>query len=389
MNKFEIESTSRHTAKATDIILRETTATRLIFRPLLVDNSNDSKACIRGDFIFQRKNLSDSWEDYKELNLSDLKAKEWVKVELKSSEVLTLFEALDGLYELYRQEGITRGQREFVSIDSGLLSLLETTEANFNDLLNKYPNKGVNLLNRLLNWCNKINLPEQLSDELPFLNITQLQEINVVTGLATLKNSLKIWQENQSVSSEEFWQNTFSEYSFVLSQIFTHPVVIIQEKAFVSGKSIDNKGGNITDFLAQNNVSKNTVLIEIKTPNSKLLGTKYRNVYQISGELSGAITQVANYKYQLTTDLYRLKHTSSKDFEFESLEPDCIVIIGNYLTEISNDRSKKESFELFRSHLRGIQILTYDEIFEKVKMLIELLEGNSIKNMQIIDDEPF
>ena len=97
---------------------------------------------------------------------------------------------------------------------------------------------------------------------------------------------MNIWKQNQDNSDEDFWQRTLSDNSFVLSQMFANPVIIIKGKAYVGGKSITNTGGSIVDFLAKNDITNDAVLIEIKTPTTKLLGNKYRDgVYPISSEL--------------------------------------------------------------------------------------------------------
>jgi len=130
-------------------------------------------------------------------------------------------------------------------------------------------------------------------------------------------------------------------------------------------------------MLFANNVSKNAILIEIKTPATKLLGSRYRSIYSISAELSGAIVQVANYKHSLEHEFNALK--VSTHFEIESFEPSCLIIAGNYERELDNP-DKKKSFELFRSRLQGIEIITYDELFGKVCLLVNLLEGKSFGN---------
>ncbi|WP_331457100.1 hypothetical protein [Bacillus sp. LK2] len=38
-----------------DIVLRENTSTRFLFRPKLVNNIHDENAAVRGNFIFQKK----------------------------------------------------------------------------------------------------------------------------------------------------------------------------------------------------------------------------------------------------------------------------------------------------------------------------------------------
>ena len=53
------------------------------------------------------------------------------------------------------------------------------------------------------------------------------------------------------------------------------------------------------------------------------------------------------------------------------------MVIGNYSREINRSSVKKKSLGLFRSHLKDIEIITYDELFGKVQFLIDLLEGES------------
>jgi len=132
------------------------------------------------------------------------------------------------------------------------------------------------------------------------------------------------------------------------------------------------------------------VLIEIKTPKTQLLNGQYRgNAYSISTELSGAVVQVANYKSSLQSEYHKL--VQDKD-EMEAFEPNCVVIIGNYSREINQSSVKKKSLGLFRSHLKDIEIITYDELFGKVQFLVDLLEGksgNNIPNKEDDFDVPF
>jgi hypothetical protein len=115
-------------------------------------------------------------------------------------------------------------------------------------------------------------------------------------------------------------------------------------------------------------------LIEIKTPKTKLLGSQYRgDIYNISSELSGSVIQTANYKKSLLENYTDL--TKDEERIFNVFNPKSIIIIGNIKSELT-DKKKNKSFELFRSGLNDVQIITYDELFGKVQFLIDLLEGN-------------
>jgi len=179
---------------------------------------------------------------------------------------------------------------------------------------------------------------------------------------------LNIWSSRSKEDSEDFWQETFKDHSYVLSQVFAVPVVFIEEKAYVGGMKIDRQEGKFVDYLLSAESSREAMLVEIKTPITKLLGQRYRNnVYAPSAELSGAISQLLSYKNSLMKS-YREIFTESHDIQ--AFRPRCVLIAGNASEELS-DNYRRESFELFRSSL-DIEIITYDELFRKVEILAEL-----------------
>lgn len=190
-----------------------------------------------------------------------------------------------------------------------------------------------------------------------------------------LKNILKIWNENQENDDEEFWQKVFWDNSIILSQVFSFPVIFIEEKVYVGGKNLSNKGGNLVDFLLKNNLTKNTALIEIKTPKTKIIGSKYRlSVYSISADITGSIVQISNYKDSLTKNYHSLVATMQG--EINAFNPSCMVIAGNAQAELT-DQERIKSFELFRNGLKDVQLVTYDELFRKIEILIDLIEGKN------------
>lgn len=182
--------------------------------------------------------------------------------------------------------------------------------------------------------------------------------------------------DNLDNDSEEFWQtNVFKENQWVLAQIFACPCTIFSDKAYVGGKSIDNTGGNLCDFIYQNRLSQNVALIEIKTPCTEIIGSSYRGTYSFSHELSGAVNQVLNYRDNLTKSYYALCHQSAS--QFEVLSPKCVVIIGKIA---SMDSTQIDAFENFRNSLNNVQILTFDELHQRIINLIAILSEDSIES---------
>jgi hypothetical protein len=235
---------------------------------------------------------------------------------------------------------------------------------------------GINVVSRLVDWITNTAKAKDIITILEKLEFNDLQKLNVAIELSSLKNVLSIWRANQENDNEEFWQQTLSQNSFVFAQLFAFPVIIIEDKAYLGGKGISNRGGNIVDFLCANNLTRDTALIEIKTPQTKLLGSQYRgDVYNISSELSGSVIQVANYQRSLLQNYIILANHAEESFE--AFNPKSIIIIGNIQNELIEER-KKKSFELFRAGLNDVQIVTYDELFGKVEFLIALLQGDVV-----------
>ncbi|CAK2845209.1 Shedu protein SduA C-terminal domain-containing protein [Vibrio crassostreae] len=187
----------------------------------------------------------------------------------------------------------------------------------------------------------------------------------------SLKEAIEIWEKNKDNSSEEFWQDLLTKCPSVLGQVFPNSSFQLGAKSYVGGKNLKNRHGNIVDFIYASKHTDNVVLVEIKTPTKELLGSKYRaNSYAISSELSGSLIQVLNYKEQLLKEYYKLK---GDETSFNAFSPKCLVVIGNIDNEMTN-LSKIKSLELFRGCLSGVQVITYDELFEKAKSVLELVE---------------
>ncbi len=179
------------------------------------------------------------------------------------------------------------------------------------------------------------------------------------------------WHANKSNSLEEFWQQLFNSNPYVLTQIFSVPVVFIRDKAYVGGMNIDQKNAKFVDYLFVNDSSNDALLIEIKTPVTKLLGNKYRNIFKPSSELSGAVVQTLDYRRELAKNIKQI--TEGTDKSLDIFNPRCVIVIGNAAEELDSDL-KKKSFELYRTALKDIEIITYDELFKKAETLATLFK---------------
>lgn len=190
-----------------------------------------------------------------------------------------------------------------------------------------------------------------------------------LSGLDNFLNVVEIWNKNQNEKDEKFWQKLIKENAWLISLAFNQPLFIFKDEGYLGGKSIGNIKGKVVDFVYRNKLTNNIALIEIKTPLSKMVGGKYRDSHSLSRELTGSMNQILRYKDVLTKEFYVLKGNSNEDFEFFNTKG--IVIIGK-VNDL--DQSQRRTFELYRNELRNIDIIGFDELVEKVFMVLNLIE---------------
>lgn len=187
-------------------------------------------------------------------------------------------------------------------------------------------------------------------------------------GVDVLVEALAAWEASDKTEIEEHWQEFLQDRPYLINLIFQGPVVVHTGKAYLGGKKVDNTGGQIVDFLLENSIGGNAALLEIKRPGTKLLmRTAYRGdeIYAPSSELTGSVSQILNYRDTIMTG-----NISPLDV----FMPSCVVLVGNYGAELDSP-AKRRSFELYRSSLNGVSVVTYDELFDRLKKILDVLRG--------------
>ena len=176
---------------------------------------------------------------------------------------------------------------------------------------------------------------------------------------------------------EAIWQKFINENSFIVNMTFGHPVILVKQQASVGGWKLSGDGNKIADFLVKNSLTNNTAILEIKTPQTKIVSKNpvRGGVYAPSSEISGSINQVLDQKYQFQKNIAQLKE-GSRLYNIESYAVHSCLIIG--LTPDSDD--KKKSFELFRNNSKEVEIFTFDEVLEKIKQLHSFLKEANTKS---------
>jgi hypothetical protein len=194
-------------------------------------------------------------------------------------------------------------------------------------------------------------------------NFIQTQnKINIVL----LSSILKEFETLRKVSTdnEKDWQTFFATNAWLLNHLFPFDVILKHKEAYVGGKTIENAEGRVVDFLFDNGFKDNYALLEIKTHKKGLLkNTPYRGteVFAMTDDLSGGINQALDQKQAFIAEY------GNRDTVFD---PKCILVIG-MKSKLSAEQRK--CFELIRSNQKSVDIVTFDELEEKLRGLLKVL----------------
>lgn len=375
MDEIELTSTSATTAVCSPVPLRVTDRVRLVFHPTVVINPHDPRACVRGEFVYQKKSSNGEWRDVQTDSLATIKTGEAFKLELKSAEMLSLVNAIGPIYRMvWTEKRIPRLPTRFVRMGQGLAQLITLSESELEQFLDAHPNDAVAVLGRVLTWLAKRPVTTKAAAALAAIDPDRLPSITALLGVSTLRAALEDWEASEGNEDEDFWQRMLSRHAFVLSQLFAHPIIVIKEKAFLGGKHVDNRGGSYVDFLVAAECTTSVALVEIKTPATPLLGPAYRtDALPPSSHLAGAVAQVLKYR----STFVRAFDALNTDDPRRMLLGGCpaFVVVGH--SKQLDTTEKKESFERFRSQLRDVTIICFDELFSRVAKTVHLLDGPS------------
>ena len=210
----------------------------------------------------------------------------------------------------------------------------------------------------------------------------KLAKLQSEIELVTLKGLIDEYEKMMGErASEKKWQRFFETNPFVLNLAFGYPIIKVQDQASLGGRKLDGRGGKITDFLVKNRMTDNAAIVEIKTPQTRLLNKgQYRGgVYVPSAALSGAVNQALDQQYQFEREILVLKGKNDID-NIESYAVRCCLIVG----KIPVDPDRKKSFELFRRNSKNVEVVTFDELLRKLKDLLSFLgseEGDRSKGV--------
>ena len=350
---------------------------------MVVENDNDPNKCVSGKLIYEKKKKADTEFPTVKLTRGSVKVGEAIEISLGIGETYSLYEGLKALYELHSEIGATpAGSSTFARVDNSFRQFQAIISSDPSAARMLGQSKNFELVKMLLQIITQAESIESLKNGLRELGEANISSLSDATSIAKLEHALVLLDENMDNADEEVWQNIFKENQWILSQVFSCPYTIFENKAYMGGKGLHNRNGNICDFIYQNKLTQNIALVEIKTPCTDLLGRQYRGTYSLSADMSGAVNQIINYKDHLAKEYYATCHNS--DMPFELINPKCIVVIGK-VNSLTPDQIK--TFENYRNSLSNVTIITFDELRMKINDILRIFnEDDDLHDVEIDND---
>lgn len=245
---------------------------------------------------------------------------------------------------------------------SGVLSSYIETNDDYEEKYQKYLNKRISRKGTNLNYL--------------FSEVELLKYKGILEKLNTMLNAEKSYSEAQ-------WQEELLQIVLLL-----YPKYVYVFKEAPVRDTYNKKNRNIDYLLIDS--SGNTDIVEIKKPFDKCVVTNrtYRDNYIPLRELSGTVMQIEKYIFYLNkwgkagedklTERY--KDDVAPGFRIKITNPSGLIIMGRTkgLTE-----AQVQDFEVIkRKYKNVIDIVTYDDLIERLQVIIEHWTETHNKSMQ-------
>lgn len=368
MDNYKTVSTSLYSAKlAEPIVIEENTTTRKVLIVDLNDKKKDIGETVGITLVHQRKKRNDEWEDVESINLNSLKGGEGVKLNLDSKNTKKIYDELTKLYAHVDKEGVKYGTQEFSVVKADEIINIPQDRRTFIERL-LAENYGEEV------WSELISSNPDLATKLSLARI----QTNRSIALETFKENLE-----SNNADESFWQEFFTKndwiFGYGLNYQFLH---LLKDQPDYGGRTFKGTGSQKGDYLMRTEADSHfTVLVEIKTPSTRLLSYTQKeprqvknprnDVWLLSSDLLGAISQIQVNCRTWTIDSQRSENTRllEKESTF-TVEPKGILIIGN-TEELIKNESIVSCFESYRRNTKSPEIITFDELYKRAEFIVK------------------
>jgi hypothetical protein len=200
-----------------------------------------------------------------------------------------------------------------------------------------------------------------------------------------------------SKDGEALWQDFFEQnkwiFGYGLTYVFVTGLDQSKLERYVVGSDVSGRGKRTDALMKTKGAIESLCFVEIKRHDTPLLesGKPYRPAcWAPSKELAGGITQsqvtVEMSVRRLTERLEPTRDDGTPSGEqLFSYHPRSILVVGSlqqFRTEAGINMEQYRSFELLRRHTIHPEVITFDELYERVKFIVANEGENTINQPQ-------
>jgi len=361
LQSFDVEKQNEAQEYNINLPLSTENTVRKVLRVTGLKNPNNPDNAVKAVIIHQRKSSLNQWEDIEAIKLNELKAGEGVRLNLDSAETQILFKELRNIYRLAESGFLIPGQHELIVGNAEEVILTDSNRANYiRKLLDGNYGEEV--------WTYLVESKPDLATKFALARM----QIERVAVLSEFELSL------QEDKDEQYWQDYFQKNQWIFGYGLNYKFLqTITGQPTYDGAQYDGTGEQRGDFLLNSKAeNKFTVLVEIKRPETNIieprLDASYRNgVCRLGRELLWAVSQL-QVNCQSWFRIGSITDKARDDLESQNIFTYCpkgILVFGH--TGQLDNRDKLNTFEAFRSNINNPEIITFDELYERAKFIVE------------------
>jgi hypothetical protein len=204
------------------------------------------------------------------------------------------------------------------------------------------------------------------------------EEINLLLGR---RQALEAFEARLGAGdwTEGHWQDFFERQSWVFGYGLDYRIMRPFDREMVVGAAgTDNRDKPTVDFLTT--FTDYTVLVEIKRPDTFIFQSRKSGrsgTWRFSVDFMDAVSQVLEQKAEWLSAAQSIggfDKSGRRRLEARTRDAKTILIIGNRSEFDQSDNLrdaaiKRDTFELFRRDTRNLDILTFDELFDRAKFI--------------------
>jgi hypothetical protein len=201
-------------------------------------------------------------------------------------------------------------------------------------------------------------------------------DVNTILGRRDSLQTFKVMLENSDSYSEAQWQEYFENNEWIFGYGLKYKYLkILQREAHISRTDLGGGNDVISDFMLSD--TRFTKLVELKTPATSLFENRRNrsDSWRLSSSLTDAVSQILAQKANWELEGSGHNYTSSGERIVEAAyNVECILIIGKHTNIQGTDREiqmKSKTLELYRRNLRNIEILLFDELYDRARFIVE------------------